>query len=208
MELISDGAIAGVDAGCAEVTSLGDLLGRPYLAEGKALAVRFPFEEEERARSFLKECTIGREIGHGKESARLSFSPAPRARTVFPYPFGLMLAYEAVGAGFRIRYDLGNTGDAPMPYALSVALPMRCPLAADEEAADYALSVLAEGTGERGAVHIESRKTGRGLEISWEGLPYAGPRELGKDPVLRFGGKAEPLAPMAGRRGTLSIALL
>lgn len=217
MELMSDGAIARIDAERVSVVALSDVLGGQYLQDDAVLSVRFPFEDGAKSTRLLTEQATARILVQKKDSLRLSFSSNAATKAVFAPSFQLLLALTVEGAGLRVECELNNIGmDGTLPFFLGVDVPMRCPLFEGEDAADYGLQSTVEAGGNTGTVRVENRRSGRGMEFLWEGLAFRKPDRIGPDTsVLTFGAQAPgengglpPLAPMESRRVKLRVTFL
>jgi galactose mutarotase-like enzyme len=57
-------------------------------------------------------------ITHSGDSIRLRLTDTPTRRASFPFPFQLDVTYRLASSRLEVTFDVVNTGDGPLPYAL------------------------------------------------------------------------------------------
>ncbi|MFT8888207.1 MAG: hypothetical protein ABF904_05270 [Ethanoligenens sp.] len=210
MELMSDGAIAVVDAEYAVVTALHDLFDGTYLLKS-GLSACFPFADREASARLLTGQATARTLIQQRDSLHLAFSSNAETKAVFSPSFQVMLVYTLEGAALRVECTVNNIGaDTALPFYLGLDLHPHCPLFDWEEAADYSLQTQSDGNN-ADTVRLFSRRTGRGMELSWKGFAFQQPKDAvtsGSACLTLDTQGIQPLAPMESWRGQLRVTLL
>ena len=125
----------------------------------------------------------------GEDWVRLELRESAETLALYPYSFRLAVEQRLTDTGFSTAVTVANPGEGPLPFCLGAHTGFRCPLEAGERFEDYELvfperescptlllrdglldTLIFEGLRSR-SVTLRSRKSGRGVRVSFDGFP-------------------------------------
>lgn len=123
---------------------VGRLLGDAYTWQGRSYSMSQHGFARDRNFEVLMQ---------SETEARLQLTSDGNAQSVYPFSFSLTIHYQLEEDQLLVRYEIQNTGDTKMPFALGAHPGFNCPLESGLQFEDYTIRFNQLETAERHLVN-------------------------------------------------------